>query len=199
MTAQPFLFGVEQECLTVPSVLKSDVWTGFFETLRTRNPSLPGPTGLFLPPWAGEVMDLWAETIAAWEGDDRDWLAARFDPWIKHRLIADHPVREGRCWREIPGDPRLRACLALLDQGYHTFTGDPGLFPPEGLHPFPRTPADPLAGSRAGVRAAFLRENGGTPGLVVDWKGVYDNRNRWRSLADPFSTDFGSWRARPPQ
>jgi hypothetical protein len=159
------------------------------------------------PEWSSRLLADWSETLCRIRGRDEDWLAARLDPWIKHRLFAAWLVERGSEWTKIRSRPDLLDGLAILEQDYHTFTGPAPLFDrleQTGLidhRTGPRLePGDepepfvPDLATRAKARARFVVANSGNADLLMDWAAAKDRAGgRCRWLDDPFATEFGSW------
>jgi hypothetical protein len=165
-----------------------------------------------LPGWVTWLLDTWEQTLARLAADDRDWLAARLDPWIKYELYSTWLKENGYSWHDLAHRPELLDELALLDQHYHEFTRDDSPFrvleqagllahrlaptPAPGSEPEPFVPA---TATRAAARARFIRNHCDHPDLVMDWAEVFDQRTgRRRSLAEPFAADFGPWEPGTP-
>jgi proteasome accessory factor A len=165
-----------------------------------------------VPPWVERLLDDWAQTLARLERDDRAWLAARLDPWIKYAAYEAWLMERGCRWEQLPRWPELLAELALLDQNYHEFANPDNLFdrleragllshrtgsvvPPGGE----KEPFIPETGTRAVARARFIRDHSDNENLAVDWAAVYDHQlNRHRPLTDPFARDYSPWVPGPP-
>jgi hypothetical protein len=163
------------------------------------------------PAWTHRLLADWAEALVHLRAGDHDWLGARFDPWIKHRVFTAWLAARGARWEMVRSRGDLLDGLALLDQDYHTFTGPAPLFDrlearglishrtgariEPGCEPEPFVPD---LGTRATARARFIRANDGGASLQMDWASVADRSSgRSRSLTDPFAKEFGPWR-RPP-
>jgi hypothetical protein len=159
------------------------------------------------PEWLARLLADWTETINRLRLRDEDWLAARLDPWIKHRLFSTWLAERGAQWAAVRSRPDLLDGLAVLDQDYHTFTGPATLFDrleQTGLvdhQTGPRIePGDepepfvPNLATRAKARARFIVTNSGNADLLMDWPAVLDRAGgRCRWLDDPFATEFGPW------
>jgi proteasome accessory factor A len=158
-------------------------------------------------PWADRLLTDWELTLDKMAAGDYDWLAARLDAWIKHRLFGQWLRAHGRSWHDLARRPHLFNGLVLLDQNYHEFANPDSVFdhadradllahrvgpivaPGSEAEPF--TPETP---TRARARARFLRTNDGDSNLEVDWASVHDRRgDRCRWLSDPFATEYGPW------
>ncbi len=159
------------------------------------------------PPWIPAMLDLWQQTLEAFERDDRDWLARRLDPWIKYDLLTGVLRDRGYRWELLPSNPRSLAELALVDQRYHEFCNpqspfrmldDAGVLRHQVVATTPPGAEDepfvPRTGTRAEARARFLVEYHRSRGLVMDWHFACDSaRNRACSLEDPFAEHYGPW------
>jgi hypothetical protein len=160
------------------------------------------------PEWSWRLLTDWAETLSRLRAHDDDWLSARLDPWIKHRLFTAWLAERGADWPMVGTRPSLLDGLAVLDQDYHTFTSSQNLFDRleqtglvehrtgprvgEGEEPEPFVPD---VATRANARARFIRANAGNTGLLMDWAGVTDrSSNACRWLDEPFAAEFGPWR-----
>jgi hypothetical protein len=158
-------------------------------------------------PWADRLLADWEQTLDRLAAGDEDWLAARLDAWIKHRLFGQWLREHGRRWHDLPRLQHLFDGLVLLDQNYHEFANPENVFdqadqagllahrvgPPisPGAEAEPFTPE---TSTRARARARFLQGHAGDPSLEMDWASVLDRsqrRRRW--LADPFATRYGPW------
>jgi proteasome accessory factor A len=164
-----------------------------------------------LPPhsWAHRLLADWEQTLDRMAAGDDDWLAARLDAWIKHRLFS-HWLREhGRSWHDLIRLPHLFNPLVLLDHSYHEFANPDNVFDQldragllahrvgpavaPGSEPEPFIPE---TATRARARARFLLAHDGDPHLEMSWASVFDRcSNRCRRLDDPFAADYEPWSA----
>lgn len=160
-----------------------------------------------LPDWVPRLLQDWETTLQALAQDDRPWLAARLDPWIKYELYTATLQAMGHTWQDLLHKPDLFLQLSLLDQDYHEFTNPASVFDrleqsgallhrvaaplaPGGE----QEPFVPETTTRARARARFLRTHAGQPGLVMNWAEVSRPRDKHRrKLEDPFGQEYGPW------
>ena len=60
------------------------------------------------PPWLPRLLADWEETLRAMEQRDDDWLSARLDAWIKHRLFSQALAAGGRAGAICTGRQPVR-------------------------------------------------------------------------------------------
>lgn len=163
------------------------------------------------PPWVGRLLDDWQATLAAFEQNDREWLAERLDPWIKHAWFTEVLRQLGHTWRDVPGNKPICSQLALLDHSYHSFCNPQSAFDlldRAGALDHRVGEVTPLGGesepfvpdtiTRARPRARLIVEHRGRVTMIVDWSIIYDlERRRYRLLEDPFAQEFGPWQDQP--
>lgn len=168
--------------------------------------SLPEP-----PAWVPRALALWARTLDAFEGDDREWLDSRLDAFIHHRIASKFLEASGRRWEDVPGDRDLACRLVLLAHDLQRVASPEALFPrleAAGLVDHrvePRlepggeeVPFVPRTRTRAEARARFIRHHSPSRRYRVDWACVVDHvEERLRDLRDPFAGEFGEWRPYP--
>ena len=185
----------------------------YLEAAQRTAGRLDGP-----PAWVPRLLEDWAATLDAYEEDDRDWLAARLDAYIKYELYGAVLAAGGHGWEDMRRTNRgLFRRLALLDQDYHSiaFEGSPfdqlerrgALRHRVGERVSPggeRDPWIPDTLTRAAARARFLRDHsdgwraddGHATAFCVDWASIRDRAgSRMASLDDPFATDVGPWKS----
>lgn len=159
------------------------------------------------PAWVPILLDMWQQTLMAFEREDLAWLAARLDPWIKYELFTAMLEQRGRRWQEVGCDPHLLAELALANQQYHEFCNPcspfrmleeaGGLRHQVVMPGNPGTEEEPFVprlATRAQARARFLKTCHASNNLIMDWNLVYDpQHDRVRRLDDPFARQYGPW------
>jgi hypothetical protein len=160
------------------------------------------------PPWAYRLLCDWSDTLDAAERNDRDWLAARLDPFIKYEFFSSLLGEIGSSWIDLPGNRALCTELELLNQSYHEFTNPQSYFAlldaggalkhrvadplPPGAEPEPYVPQTE---TRARPRARFIIEHSHDKKLVMDWSEVFDLRHRrHKTLFDPFAAGYSDWK-----
>ncbi len=160
-------------------------------------------------PWADRLLADWEETLDRMTAGDDDWLAARLDAWIKHRLFTRWLGEHGRTWDDLVRRPHLFDGLVMLGQNYHEFANPDNVFDqwdragllahrvgPAAAPGDEAQPFVPDTTTRAQARARFLLRHGGDPALEMDWAWVLDRPGRRRRcLADPFAAEYGPWTA----
>jgi len=159
------------------------------------------------PPWVPRVLQDWSDTLDAFERDDRAWLAARLDPFIKYEFFSSVLHHRGKSWRDVPGNAELCTELELLNYSYHELT-DPGSYfdrlqaagalrhrVAEPLAPGAEPePYVPQTETRAKARAKFIIANSRDRGLIMDWGEVHEPAaGRRRTLWDPYAPAYGDW------
>ena len=163
-----------------------------------------------LPAWVPAVLDMWHQTLKAFERNDLDWLSARLDPWIKYALFTAALEERGHRRELLQRDGSLLNELALLDQQYHELCNlrspfrmleETGVLRHRVVAPAipgdEEEPFVPSVSTRARARARFLRGHHTSKELVLDWHFAYDpRRNRLRLLDDPFAQHYGPWQNR---
>jgi hypothetical protein len=162
------------------------------------------------PEWPSRLLGDWRETLSRLHTRDEDWLSARLDPWIKHRLFTAWLAERGASWEMVRSRPELIDGLAVLDQDYHTFSIPENLFDrledrrlvdhrtgPKANPGDESEPFVPDVATRAKARARFIVANSGNANLLMDWAGVMDgSSNELRWLEDPFAAEFGPWQSK---
>ncbi|MGA2030812.1 MAG: proteasome accessory factor PafA2 family protein [Thermoguttaceae bacterium] len=165
------------------------------------------------PPWVARTIGDWSATLQAMKLDDRRWLAARLDPFIKHEFFSSVLAHRGKSWADVPGNAQLCTELELLNYSYHELTDPQSYFDrleqagaldhrvadllPPGAEPERYVPQTE---SRAKARARFIIEHSYDKDLVVDWGEVSEPRaGRRRTLWDPFAAAYSDWQPSPDQ
>ncbi|OFR86665.1 Pup ligase PafA, possible component of postulated heterodimer PafA-PafA' [Micrococcus lylae] len=140
-----------------------------------------------------QVLDLWEEVLEAVRSQDTSGIDTRIDWAIKLRLLEDYRARHGLDW----SSPRL----AQLDLAFHDLARGRGLFQvllergrvdrvidPAAAR---RARTEPPSGTRAAVRAAFIRRARERQlAYAVDWTTMKLNEHPLHviSMKDPFDT-----------
>jgi hypothetical protein len=159
------------------------------------------------PPWVPRVLRDWSDTLDAMRRDDRAWLAARLDPFIKYEFFSSVLHHRGKTWSDVPGNAELCTELELLNYSYHELTDPQSYFDRlEQAGALRHRVAEPLAPgaepepyvpqteTRAKARAQFIIANSHNRGLVMDWGEVHEPpAGRRRTLWDPFAPAYGDW------
>ena len=159
------------------------------------------------PPWVPRVLRDWSDTLDAMQHDDRPWLAARLDPFIKYEFFSSVLHHRGKRWGDVPGNAQLCTELELLNYSYHELTDAGSYFDRlEQAGALQHRVAEPLAPgaepepfvpqteTRAKTRARFIISSAGDRGLVMDWGEVCEPpAARRRTLWDPFAAAYGPW------
>lgn len=156
------------------------------------------------PEWMARALIDWEQTLDAYERNDLPWLAARLDSFTKYLFFSSVLEEQGKSWRQLPGDDILFHELALLDQSYHAFSDPNSVFdrlveieavdhrvgPPLAAdHEEEKDRFVPKLGTRADVRAEFIRDHQGESQYCVDWSHIMDFKdNRVFKLEHPFAT-----------
>lgn len=154
--------------------------------------------------WMPRILNQLQATIDAWQRNDIDWLAARFDAFAKYKLWDGMLDEMGKTWGELPNDRSIMAELALVSQSFHEFTDPNNVFsllesagvlehrvgyeiPPGGES----EPFEPEVNTRAKARARWICQNSPNANVVMDWDTVSDYRLGTRfTLSDPFATEY---------
>jgi hypothetical protein len=159
------------------------------------------------PPWVPRVLQDWSDTLDAMRRDDRAWLAARLDPFIKYEFFSSVLHHRGKSWGDVPGNAELCTELELLNYSYHELTDPESYFDrlqragalrqrvAEPLAPGAEPePYVPQTETRAKARAKFIIANSRDQSLVMDWGEVHElPTGRRRTLWDPFAPAYGDW------
>jgi len=159
------------------------------------------------PDWIPRLLNDWENTLDAYQRMDRAWLAARMDAFAKYELFSAVLQDAGCDWSVLRNHADLFPELALLNQNYHEFCNRDSAFTRlanAGLLQhrvaLPVEPGDepdpyvPNTGTRAAVRARFIKAHDNASNLIIDWTHVHDTTTgKYRRLASPFATEYGPW------
>ena len=154
--------------------------------------------------WMPSILEDWQRTLDAYERADRSWLAPRLDAFTKYELYSHFLADSGSSWSEVVGDAEALSTLGLLDHDYHSISESVNTFSElerrgllrhrvgDAIEPgSEEEPYVPDVGSRARVRARFIREHSGRPDLFMNWDRVTDlGSRRVRTLFDPFAEAY---------
>jgi hypothetical protein len=163
------------------------------------------------PPWVVRTIRDWTATLQAMKRDERVWLAARLDPFIKHEFLSSVLAHRRKSWADVPHNAQLCTELELLNYSYHELTDPQSYFDrleragaldhrvaaplPPGAEPERNVPQTE---SRAKARARFIIAHSYDTDLVIDWAEVSDLRaGRRRTLWDPFAKAYSDWEPSP--